>query len=320
MSRFEKSFIYAMIFSAVCISIYGYIDDKYEARARYKILLQFFSLSFLIFYAGDLLASKNHTNIAITIATILGFLLVNGSNLLDGLDTLSIKIGSITSLAFIALGVYSDSALCIQLSVATITALGVFYFYNKPPAKMYMGEIGSCLLGLIYTAQSILCYSTLKTRMLGLDALSLILMVASLPICELGISFLRRIYFGKSPFNGDKLHFHYIIKLKEDFSIQNITNIFALGNLIIITLGYIVMLTVSPFAGLLTVNSLYCGIYISYCQKEWIKNQNELSAISLFTHLPKYLVKLVNSSDLEKIVVKINIEDEASEDQSKRVA
>lgn len=320
MSQFEESFVYAMIFSTICITFYGYVDDKYETRARHKIIFQLISLSFLTFYAADLLASPDHKIIAIGIATVIGFLLINGTNLIDGLDTLSIKLGIITSAAFIYLGYHSGSLLCIQLSVATIMSLCVFYYFNRPPAKIYMGEIGSCLLGLIYTAQVVLCYSHLRNQELGLDAISKVLIVVSLPVCELGISFLRRIYFKKSPFAGDKLHFHYILKTKQNLSVSMTTNLIALGGISIIATGYFIVNLVTPFMGLLTTNILFCGIYIGYCYKEWKKNQNEVHLISILEHLTSNAVYLVNTSDLDKVEVRLIVEESGNKNKSKQAA
>lgn len=266
------------------------------------------------------MASPQHKIPAIAIATVVGFLLINGSNLLDGLDTLSIKLGIITSLAFMFLGYYTESLLCIQLSVATIAALSSFYYFNRPPAKIYMGEIGSCLLGLIYTAQVVLCYSHLRNRTLGEDAISAILIPAALPICELGISFLRRIYFGKTPFSGDKLHFHYIFKSRKNHTVNKTTNIIALGSMLIISLGYLVMIKFSPVAGFFTTLLSYCGIYIGYCYKDWVRNYHKHSTVTILEHLNSESVYVVNTSDLEKLSVKLIIEEVPRKDQSKKAA
>lgn len=315
MTKFEDSFVYAIILSALCITTYGYIDDKYETRARHKIIFQLISLSFLTFYAADLLASPDHKVFAIAIATVLGFLLINGTNLLDGLDTLSIKLGIISSMGFIFLGAYTESTLCIQLSVASIAALVSFYYFNRAPAKIYMGEVGSCLMGLIYTAQVVLCYSHLRTQQLGVDAISMILIPVSLPITELGISFLRRIYFGKTPFNGDKLHFHYLLKARFHLSVSSTTYLMAIGVLMVVAVGYSVMLLVSPFAGLVATNFLMSGIYIGFCHKDWVKNMAHGNAVSIFNKVKKENVVLINSSDLDQISVRLIIEE-----KSKRAA
>jgi UDP-GlcNAc:undecaprenyl-phosphate GlcNAc-1-phosphate transferase len=218
------------------------------------------------------------------------------------------------------LGYYTESLLCIQLSVATIAALTSFYYFNRPPAKIYMGEIGSCLLGLIYTAQVVLCYSHLRNRSLGEDAISAILIPAALPICELGISFLRRIYFGKTPFSGDKLHLHYILKSKKNHSVEITTTMIALGSLAIIALGYLVMMKFSPVAGFLTTLFLYCGIYIGYCYKDWVKNYHKHSTCTILEQLNAKSVCLITTSELEELNVKLMIEEVSKIDQDKKAA
>lgn len=320
MSNFEVLFVKAMVFSTLSITFYGYIDDRYETRARHKIIFQLISLSFLTFYAADLLASPSHKIPAIIITTVLGFLVINGTNLLDGLDTLSIKLGIMTSLGFMYLGHLTGSLLCIQLSVATIASLVSFYYYNRAPAKIYMGEIGSCLLGLVYTAQVVLCYSHLRSRTLGEDAISTILIPVTLPIAELGISFLRRIYFGKTPFSGDKLHFHYIFRAKTNYSVSKTTYIMSLGSLSIIAIGYLVLAKISPVVGFLTTVILYTGVYVGYCYNDWVKSYNEKHTVNILEHLSVGSVYLVDTSDLENIEVQFFIEKTPKQDQQKKAA
>lgn len=314
----ESSLILPFIVSAAIITAAGYVDDKFEIRARYKLLLQLISVSFLTFQSAQFLGNK-HVMAAYIIVTLVGFLLVNGSNLLDGLDTLAIKLSLVTSGAFIYLGFYSGSSFTILLSMATFGGLGAFYFYNRAPAKIYLGEIGGSLIGLIFTAQTILCYQNLRTMQVSLSAMSLILIAISLPICELGVSFLRRIYFNKSPFKGDKLHLHYVIKTKSRLSANSVTNVMALGNLSILISGFFLAHVTSPVIAIVIVNALYCAIYVGYCKSEWIKGQDSKSISDIFEGLQNKSVYLIDSSDLDRVSFKL-ITDELSVDRKTNFA
>lgn len=307
-SNKESTLILPFIVSAAIITAAGYIDDKFEIRARHKLLLQLISVSFLTFQSAQFLGNKNLIT-AYLIVTFVGFLLVNGTNLLDGLDTLAIKLSVVISGAFIYLGVYSGSTLTIILSLATMGGLSAFYFYNRAPAKIYMGEIGGSLIGLIFTAQTILCYQNLRTMQVSLSAMSLILIAISLPICELGISFLRRIYFNKSPFKGDKLHLHYVIKTKSKLSANGVTNVMAFGNLCILAVGFYLANITSPVIAIVFVNALYCAVYVGYCKSVWTKGQNTNSISNIFEGLQNKSVYLIDSSELDRVSFKLVNED-----------
>jgi len=317
-SNKESSVILPFIISAAIITAAGYIDDKFEIRARHKLFFQLISVSFLTFQSAHFLGNKNLIT-AYLIVTFVGFLLVNGSNLLDGLDTLAIKLSLVTSSAFIYLGFYSSSVLTILLSMSTIGGLTAFYFYNRAPAKIYLGEIGGSLIGLIFTAQTILCYQNLRTMQVSISAMSLILIAISLPICELGVSFLRRIYFNKSPFKGDKLHLHYVIKTKSKLSANGVTNLMALGNLGILTLGFFLAHITSPVIAIVLVNTLYCAIYVGYCKSEWTKGQDSNSISDIFAGLQNKSVYLIDSSDLDRVSFKI-VNDELSASRKTNLA
>lgn len=267
----EFSLITSFIVSAIIISMAGYIDDKFEVRAHHKLIFQLISVSILTVQAAHFLGDKNFLTPYLAI-TFVGFLIVNGTNLLDGLDTLAIKTSFVTSVAFIYLGYLTHSPLTILISISTIAALYAFYFYNRSPAKIYLGEIGGSYLGLVFTAQIILCYQHLRINNIAASAISLILIAVSFPICELGISFLRRVYFKKSPFKGDKLHLHYIIKTKQNVSSNFVTNIMAFTYACTIIIGFTIAQFVSSIFAAVLVNVCFVIIYITYCYSHWSKS------------------------------------------------
>jgi UDP-GlcNAc:undecaprenyl-phosphate GlcNAc-1-phosphate transferase len=296
----ETNLILPFVISAILITIYGYIDDKYEIRARHKILFQFVSVSSLTFFAVSFLGEKNIVA-AYAIVTIIGFLLLNGTNLLDGLDTLAIKLSIVSSLAFLYIGHEAESSLTVLISIMTVSCLFAFYFYNRSPAKIYLGEIGGSIIGLVFTTQTILCYQHLRTSELAISAMSLVLIALSLPICELGISFLRRIYYGKSPFIGDKLHLHYVIKTKTQFTANQVTNIMAIVNLSIMTIAFYLAKKYSSIGAIIFVNMTYVSIYVGYCKSEWKKCLDSTSSNEILSNLNGKAIYLINSADLDQV-------------------
>jgi UDP-GlcNAc:undecaprenyl-phosphate GlcNAc-1-phosphate transferase len=294
-NKYEIQMLLTALISISLVTIYGYIDDKFEVRVRFKLLLQLTSiLSFA--YINSSLISAQHPLTAFGIISILGLALVNGTNLLDGLDTLSAKLGFSTSAAFLYLGIISNSNATILLSIALIASLSIFYFFNKEPAQIYMGEIGGSLLGLIYYVQSTICYSQLKIHMTTVQATSLVLIAGCLPIGELAVSFLRRIWCKKSPFRGDRLHLHYIVKNKYRLTASATSTVIGLSNLGILCFGFIWAFSYNPISALGIVIVIYCQCYLTVCYAEWKSNLESENAHNIFKIFEGRTVNIIDST------------------------
>lgn len=312
----EKNTLTLSLVSILLVTLYGYIDDKIEVRVRFKLIMQFSSvLTFAYFNASNI--SPNHPGLAFLISSIYGVALVNGTNLLDGLDTLSVKLGTASSLAFLYLGFLAKSAPSIYLSVALISALAMFYFFNREPAKVYMGEIGGSLIGLIYFIQSSMCYSQLKTQLQPVSAIALIVMAGFFPICELTVSFVRRIWGKKSPFRGDKLHLHYVLKNRYQLSASQVSTRMGLSAVAILSLGYIAAYTYSSVVGLIIVTLVTLQSYLSVCYKEWHSSYHEESADNVFKLFEGKIVNIIDSSQLGTLDISVSDADSKVSDKKK---
>lgn len=286
--------------SVILLTLSGYIDDRYELRARYKLFFQFLSVGTFAFISTQIYA-HNHAWLVFTISIFVGFALINGANLLDGLDSMSIKIGSVISFGFLFLAYKTGSATLSSLSVATLASLGSFYFFGREPAKIYMGEIGGSLLGFLYYVQAIIAYGELNKYGNGYESASWVIIVCALPVFELAISFARRIIMGKSPFRGDKLHLHHILKLNYKLSATTTSDLISGTLFLISTTGFLFSAFASPILGALIVLSLLLGTYLKICLHDWMKIQNSFNQKNLFLLFEDKPVYVVNS-DLFKAV------------------
>ena len=304
LSLSEKSTLLSALASILLVTLYGYVDDRFEVRVRLKLSLQLTSvLSFSLLNAHNIL--PNHQGATFLISSIVGLALINGTNLLDGLDTLSVKLGICASIAFIYLGIISNSNATVFLSIILISALTVFYFFNREPAKIYMGEIGGSIIGLIFYIQSSLCISMLNSRFAVSKALPLVLIAGYLPICELGISFLRRIISKKSPFRGDKLHLHYIIKSKYHLSASQTSSLMAISSFTILCFGFIISSYFNPLMALVSVLLLTILSYLWICLREWklnIKPENVQNSYILFEGKK---VTIINSTPFNLVNISV---------------
>lgn len=303
--------------SITLLTISGYIDDRYELRARYKLLFQIISVAAFSYMSAKLFANNN-TLIVFCFSMILGLALINGTNLLDGLDSMSLKIGSVISLGFLFIGYKTHTPALISLPLVTLASLGSFYFFGKEPAQIYMGEIGGSLLGFLFYIQAIFSYGKISTSNHGIDAAAWIFIVCALPIFELALSFTRRLIMGKSPFRGDKLHLHHILKLNYKLSATTTSDIIATSLLMTTAFGALVAYLTNPILGAFAVLFIFLGCTLKICLKDWLKIQNshaEKNLFLLFEDKPVYVV----NSDLFK-GVRLQLNSRALENKNKKSA
>jgi UDP-GlcNAc:undecaprenyl-phosphate/decaprenyl-phosphate GlcNAc-1-phosphate transferase len=134
----------------------------------------------------------------IPLVMALSVVLINGFNLLDGLDMLASGVGAAAAVGFAV--VTHDPGRFLAVSLAG--ALIAFLWYNRPPARIYLGDGGSYLLGattsvlLTYTWGVGIAVST------GVIALALV----ALPVAEVVCASVRRLRSGRSLMVGDRAH------------------------------------------------------------------------------------------------------------------
>lgn len=311
-SQIEKTTLMTALTSILFVTFYGYIDDKFEVRVRFKLSLQLTSvLSFAYLNAQNI--SPTHPFLAFIFSSVIGLALVNGTNLLDGLDTLSVKLGIVSSIAFLYLGAVSGSLATVYLSVILISSLSIFYFFNREPAKVYMGEIGGSIIGLTYFIQSSMCYSELKYQMSATQAFSLVIIAGCFPIFELGMSFIRRIASKKSPFRGDRLHMHYIIKNRYKLSASKTSSRMGLISSFILCLGFVLAKSAGPLVALSLVLLATLQIYLVVCLKEWQESISNNQTDNLFKIFEGKKVNIIDVAQFGTLDISVK-------DQAKPVA
>ena len=226
-----------VLIAGAMICAIGTLDDLFELDALTKLGGQVLAAGFLILNGiqyflfplpgGGQFALDPAQGALLTAFVVVGT--VNAVNMVDGLDGLATGVVGIGSVAFFAF--------CYQLtnlnnaSLASTGALlsamlgGVcvgFLPHNINPARVFMGDSGSMLIGLVLSASAI----TLTGQYSGADLshgamgspaslaptfLPLALPVALLmvPIADLVLAVIRRTRAGRSPFAPDKQHLHH---------------------------------------------------------------------------------------------------------------
>jgi UDP-GlcNAc:undecaprenyl-phosphate GlcNAc-1-phosphate transferase len=129
----------------------------------------------------------------------------NAVNLIDGLDGLAVGVSAISSLTMLVVSlIVSDPAVSLLLAALTGACLG-FMPYNLNPAKIFMGDVGSQLLGFVLSTVSILGLF----KMHAIITFVVPFLALALPLTDTTFAFFRRILRGQSPFHPDRGHLHH---------------------------------------------------------------------------------------------------------------
>ncbi|MGZ3950454.1 MAG: glycosyltransferase family 4 protein [Flavisolibacter sp.] len=213
---FEASFFFSI---AVLFAI-GMMDDLKNLSARYKFAIQI-AVALLIAFSGVRITSFNGlfgiyqlstvAQYTFTMLAITG--ITNAYNLIDGIDGLA---GGLGFMSLVILGIFLT--LCGDANTAIVAfALGGgllgFLYYNFNPAKIFMGDTGSLVLGFVTAVLCIRLIELNTTVQFPILPHSPIfaLSVVMIPVFDTLRVFALRIWSGRSPFSPDKNHIHHLL-------------------------------------------------------------------------------------------------------------
>jgi UDP-GlcNAc:undecaprenyl-phosphate GlcNAc-1-phosphate transferase len=223
---------WAILIAAAVICAVGVLDDLYDLSALTKFAGQVLAAGivvamgvrmFWIPIPGQLVSLDYGASVAITVFFIV--LCSNAVNFVDGLDGLATGVVGIGACAFFAycyfLTVFQDLTRATTSSLITVAIAGAclgFLPHNFFPARMFMGDSGAMLLGLLLATSSISLTGQLDPSQLGdgqsglmplVLPLILPLAILALPFLDLTMAFVRRTYAGRWWFLPDKQHLHH---------------------------------------------------------------------------------------------------------------
>ncbi len=124
--------------------------------------------------------------------------MINGVNLIDGLDMLAAGVVAVGAVAF-AIVLHGSAR---QLAVALGAALIGFLIYNRPPARVYLGDGGSYLLGAALAVLLAFSWAPDVPTPVGTAALALV----AVAVAEVAFAVVRRVRGRRSLMTGDRGH------------------------------------------------------------------------------------------------------------------
>lgn len=142
-------------------------------------------------------------DVPLTVAWVL--IVINAINLIDGLDGLAAGIVTIAAATLWWTGRVHEDFYVMFLAALLIGAGAGFLLWNRPPARVFMGDTGSHFLGLVLAAAALL-----ENRK-GTAAVTLLLplVALALPVLDGMLAFVRRLVRGRPVWSADVGHVHH---------------------------------------------------------------------------------------------------------------
>jgi UDP-GlcNAc:undecaprenyl-phosphate GlcNAc-1-phosphate transferase len=193
--------------AAVPFFIIGLLDDRYAFRAAPKLGLQFLAAAIAVVGYGIKATVWLDAPWAGEVVSILWIVsVVNAYNMLDHADGLAAAVG-IVALTALGLGqIPHFEVFVLHVPAFTFLAAGAlagFLVHNFPPAKLFMGDAGTMLVGFLLAALTIqgryYYEGHTPSRLVVLIPLALL----AVPLFDMVCVTLSRIRRGESPFRGD---------------------------------------------------------------------------------------------------------------------
>lgn len=210
----------AFFFSITILFAMGIMDDMKDLSAKYKFLVQA-CLAILIAISGIRITSFEGlfgihelplmAQYTFTFLAIVG--ITNAFNLIDGIDGLA---GGLGFMSLVTVGLFLTMSGDINTALIAFALAGgifAFMYFNLNPAKIFMGDTGSLVLGFVV---AVLCIRLMEVNVISPNpvlphAPVFVLGIVLIPVFDTLRVFITRIWKGNSPFVADKTHIHHLL-------------------------------------------------------------------------------------------------------------
>lgn len=219
------------------IGLIGFLDDLFNVKQIYRLVFQIINILLISFFyiKFDIFQELNLSFLFfLFISLIVGLIIINCINFMDGID------GLVASSIFIIFLNYSFFNQFQFLGV--LCSILIFLFYNWSPAKLFMGDSGSTFLGII------LFYIIFTSP--NINDLLIMLLTASPLLLDSLICILRRFINNENIFTPHKKHLYQRLN-QRGMSHEKVTLIYFFATLILLIFSHTGSLIIMSFLTLL---------------------------------------------------------------------
>jgi UDP-GlcNAc:undecaprenyl-phosphate GlcNAc-1-phosphate transferase len=196
----------SLLLPAIALGVIGLVDDIRNLSPWPRFVAQSVVglLTAILLIITDTVGSPTGSVLVDALITIIWIVgITNSINFFDNLDGGASGTVAITSIALLILALQGEQYLIAALAAVLAGATSGFLLWNKPPARIYMGDAGALFLGLLIASLVV----RLDTNPINNFAtLSIPILLLAVPIMDTSVAVLSRLKRGISPFQGGKDH------------------------------------------------------------------------------------------------------------------
>jgi len=205
---------HGIFLAAALVCLLGLVDDlrgmnawtKFSGQVLVAVLM--YSLDFRITLLSNPFGGAVHLYwLSLPVTVIWYVAVMNAINLIDGLDGLAAGLSLIISMVLFILALVLANGVLGVTTIILAGALMGFLLFNFNPARIFLGDSGSNLIGFLIATFSIMAHVK------GQAAVALFLPIVALgvPFLDVVLSILRRMAMKQPVFSGDSKHIHHIL-------------------------------------------------------------------------------------------------------------
>src|ERR1700722_11549766 len=185
------------VFVFIPVWAVGLIDDFKSLGAGLRLFIHF-AAGAALWLAGWRLMWFGSAPLDLFVTSLFVAFMINAWNLLDGMDGLAAGIATIVSVGFLIISSVEANGIGMLVSACLLGACLGMFSINAPPAKMFMGDSGSTLIGIVLAFLSLNWVKTTADA----HSIAVPLLFLSIPFADACLAILRRSRTPKLLFDG----------------------------------------------------------------------------------------------------------------------
>ena len=234
----------------------GLADDIYDLSARFRLVVQFICVLVMLGLSWTFLHLSEIPIVFLGLGCIASVWVINAYNFMDGID----GIASLQALVVLGLGGWAfhsegQSFLALFCLFLAAPILG-FLFANWPPARIFMGDVGSGALGALFALLVIVSASFAPRA-------SIVLVIALAPfLVDATLTLIRRLVAGARPSEAHREHLYQKMTQRSGSHLKTLL-IWGAANLAIVVpaCALVLLNKIDPVMGL---GAVYLGLALVY--------------------------------------------------------
>ena len=209
-----KDYIVGFVIAAILIAMISLVDDIWEKSARFKLATHLVAVGVVLYCNVEIdtltlpwvgRVDFKSLGYLMTAIWILG--LTNACNFMDGIDGLVGSTALIAAMFFMAISYYQGSEFVYITGYTIVAGCAGFLIYNAPPAKIFMGDVGSAFLGFVFASLAVIAarYDESRTSFLVMPMLLFHFIFDTL------FTFCRRLLRGENTMQAHRTHLYQLL-------------------------------------------------------------------------------------------------------------